>query len=295
MPKVDKKQIDGIQKTKSTHNFGHGAAQDAFEEGGLQLVMLRTGHESRECAKHYATHDRLRTLAVQNNQQQYLDPENWIWKAGQEAKEKLMMEQIILDTRHQVLGLQQQQLLQEDASRQHLLDSIEQSERQKEEFWEDNNNREEEIPKEEEMMLSWSKEEILRKLAETTKNNTALFKEVSFLKQRKTSLEVEVENLKKEIETQKQHLVTRGVLASKQARRDREDLEIQKSSKEGVESTTTIEEMFENLQEKCKTQDYPVIFKIRKNWSKVVAESKLVHYKRIEIVGGDFDLLFYSQ
>lgn len=40
-----------------THNFRHGGAADAFEEGGLQLVMLRTGHESENIALHYARTD----------------------------------------------------------------------------------------------------------------------------------------------------------------------------------------------------------------------------------------------
>jgi hypothetical protein len=40
-----------------THNFRHGAAQDAFAEGGVHLVMLRTGHLSQACALHYARSD----------------------------------------------------------------------------------------------------------------------------------------------------------------------------------------------------------------------------------------------
>ena len=40
-----------------THNFRHGAAQDAFKEKGLELVMLRTGHVSQACATHYARSD----------------------------------------------------------------------------------------------------------------------------------------------------------------------------------------------------------------------------------------------
>lgn len=40
-----------------THNFRHGAAQDAFAENGVELVMLRTGHLSVACAEHYARSD----------------------------------------------------------------------------------------------------------------------------------------------------------------------------------------------------------------------------------------------
>ena len=40
-----------------THVFRHGASQDAFEEGGLELVMLRTGHLSASSAQHYARSD----------------------------------------------------------------------------------------------------------------------------------------------------------------------------------------------------------------------------------------------
>ena len=40
-----------------THNFRHGAAQDAYAEGGVRLVMLRTGHLSEQCALHYARSD----------------------------------------------------------------------------------------------------------------------------------------------------------------------------------------------------------------------------------------------
>ena len=40
-----------------THNFRHGAAQDAFAEGGVQLVMMRTGHLSEQCANYYARSD----------------------------------------------------------------------------------------------------------------------------------------------------------------------------------------------------------------------------------------------
>lgn len=40
-----------------THNFRHGACVDAFQEGGLKLVMLRSGHESIEIARQYAMTD----------------------------------------------------------------------------------------------------------------------------------------------------------------------------------------------------------------------------------------------
>jgi hypothetical protein len=40
-----------------THNFRHGAAQDAFAEGGTEAVMLRTGHVTTHCARHYARSD----------------------------------------------------------------------------------------------------------------------------------------------------------------------------------------------------------------------------------------------
>ena len=36
-----------------THVFRHGAAQDAFIEGGLRLVMARTGHQSIKMAGWY--------------------------------------------------------------------------------------------------------------------------------------------------------------------------------------------------------------------------------------------------
>lgn len=51
-----------------THNFRHGAAMDAFEEGGVQLTMLRTGHISQGCAEHYARSEleRLRKCAFAN-------------------------------------------------------------------------------------------------------------------------------------------------------------------------------------------------------------------------------------
>ena len=40
--------------------------------------MLRTGHGSEACAKHYATHDQARSKAVQNNLEKYNDPQVWI-------------------------------------------------------------------------------------------------------------------------------------------------------------------------------------------------------------------------
>lgn len=40
-----------------THNFRHGAAQDAFAKGGTKLVMMRTGHLSKACAQYYARSD----------------------------------------------------------------------------------------------------------------------------------------------------------------------------------------------------------------------------------------------
>jgi hypothetical protein len=40
-----------------THQFRHGAAQDAFKAGGLREVMRRTGHLSEGIAKHYARMD----------------------------------------------------------------------------------------------------------------------------------------------------------------------------------------------------------------------------------------------
>jgi hypothetical protein len=51
-----------------THNFRHGAAMDAFEEGGIALTMLRSGHVSKGCAEHYARSEleRLRKCAFAN-------------------------------------------------------------------------------------------------------------------------------------------------------------------------------------------------------------------------------------
>ena len=46
-----------VQSYHGTHNFRHGAAQDAYAEGGVELVMLRTGHLSQNCAFHYARND----------------------------------------------------------------------------------------------------------------------------------------------------------------------------------------------------------------------------------------------
>ena len=40
-----------------THVSRHGAAQDAYEEGGLDLTMLRTGHLSQKSAQYYALSD----------------------------------------------------------------------------------------------------------------------------------------------------------------------------------------------------------------------------------------------
>jgi hypothetical protein len=40
-----------------THNFRHGAAQDAFAKGGVAQTMLMTGHLSETCARHYARSD----------------------------------------------------------------------------------------------------------------------------------------------------------------------------------------------------------------------------------------------
>lgn len=40
-----------------THNFRHGAAQDAHARGGTKLVMMRTGHLSEGCANYYARSD----------------------------------------------------------------------------------------------------------------------------------------------------------------------------------------------------------------------------------------------
>ena len=45
-----------------THNFRHGASQDAFAEGGTKLVMIRTGHLSQQCAMYYARSDLERSL-----------------------------------------------------------------------------------------------------------------------------------------------------------------------------------------------------------------------------------------
>jgi integrase len=47
----------GALSFHGTHNFRHGAAQDAYREGETRLVMLRTGHVSAKCAEHYARTD----------------------------------------------------------------------------------------------------------------------------------------------------------------------------------------------------------------------------------------------
>ena len=49
-----------------THNFRHGASVDAFDEGNVELVMRRTGHQSREIALHYALSDIDRELKMNN-------------------------------------------------------------------------------------------------------------------------------------------------------------------------------------------------------------------------------------
>jgi hypothetical protein len=51
----------GSNSYHGTHNFRHGAAQDAYAEGGTHVVMLRTGHLSQACAQHYARSDLERT------------------------------------------------------------------------------------------------------------------------------------------------------------------------------------------------------------------------------------------
>lgn len=43
-----------VSSFHGTHNFRHGAAQDAFKVGGLELVMLRTGHQSQSAAAYYS-------------------------------------------------------------------------------------------------------------------------------------------------------------------------------------------------------------------------------------------------
>ena len=45
------------QRFSGTHCFRHGAAQDAFIAGGLELAMIRTGHLSQESARRYALSD----------------------------------------------------------------------------------------------------------------------------------------------------------------------------------------------------------------------------------------------
>ena len=44
-----------------THVSRHGAAQDAYEEGGLDLVMLRTGHLALKSAQYYSLSDAQRS------------------------------------------------------------------------------------------------------------------------------------------------------------------------------------------------------------------------------------------
>jgi hypothetical protein len=46
-----------------THVFRHGAAQDAFDVGGVEMVMIRTGHQSQAMALHYAKSDLKRNCA----------------------------------------------------------------------------------------------------------------------------------------------------------------------------------------------------------------------------------------
>lgn len=50
-------QWPAAQSFHGTHNFRHGAAQDAFAKGGARLVMMRTGHLSAGCANYYARSD----------------------------------------------------------------------------------------------------------------------------------------------------------------------------------------------------------------------------------------------
>jgi hypothetical protein len=58
------------QRFSGTHGFRHGAAQDAFLEGGqhgLELVMKRTGHLSKSAARLYALSDMERMRIAQQS------------------------------------------------------------------------------------------------------------------------------------------------------------------------------------------------------------------------------------
>ena len=126
-----------------THNFRHGAAQDAFEEGGLELVMLRTGHESEACAKHYATHDQARTKAVQNNLEKYNDPQVWIDDIRSKLDNRVKRGEILLrqDVRQTILGLtEHQQHLQQSTLEQQYQTTLLEIETKRDFYLAGNNN-----------------------------------------------------------------------------------------------------------------------------------------------------------
>jgi hypothetical protein len=54
----------GEQRFSGTHCFRHGAAQDAYVEGGLSLAMIRTGHLSQAACAMYALSDEERSALI---------------------------------------------------------------------------------------------------------------------------------------------------------------------------------------------------------------------------------------
>lgn len=73
-----------------THNFRHGAAQDAFQDGTLDTVMLRTGHVSQGCALHYARSDMERFKSAEffalNASGRAAEVANWVETCRENAR-----------------------------------------------------------------------------------------------------------------------------------------------------------------------------------------------------------------
>ena len=286
-----------------THGFRHGGAQDASEEGGLALVMLRTGHESRGCAMHYATHDALRTKAVQKDLNRYANKNEW-YQMTKNANRLIWNDPNIIiakDIRHQVVGMELLHQRKEEAQQQqyqnniHDLEDIAWKEIREKHFHnedqdnsnsniEEKNNNEDaaELNNKIDELQQQKNQHLLQRLQETLKQNTILGIELEKWKKEQEKWRREAEKLNKLLAESKT-LPTR-----KTERRQRE---------QHAEQQNELVEV--NLEEVCKRinsrSPRPKIFKVKKQWRvDLVAALSPAAFKGIQITDSGCDFVISS-
>ena len=262
--------------------------------------MLRTGHESKGCAMHYATHDSLRTKAVQKDLNRYANNNEW-YQMKKNANRLIWNDPNIIiakDIRHQVVGMELYHQRREEAQQQQYQNNIEDLEdnvwmemrekhfiNNKQDITNTNNNQEKEDsaePNNKIVELQEKKNQhLLQRLQETLQQNTRLNMQLESLKKEET-------RWKKEIEKLNRQLVESKTLSTKKA-------EIRQRNEKVDHHNGLVEVNFEEVCRRIKGRDQrPKIFKVKKQWREDLVAQFPSTFKGIQITDSGYDFVISS-